>query len=55
MIHKSIIGLYQRRVQTFVTTTNISGIKNEIIQKSDLYQIHQGQITFIEEGVLNGE
>lgn len=50
-----LLDCIKDRVQTFVTTTNISGIKNEIIQKSDLYQIHQGQITCIEEGVLNGE
>lgn len=50
-----LLDCIKDRVQTFVTTTNISGIKREIIQKSDLYYIKQGQINRIEEGVLNGE
>lgn len=50
-----LLDCIKDRVQTFVTTTNVSGIKDDIIQKADLFQISQGQINRIEEGVIYGE
>lgn len=49
-----LLNCIKDKVQTFVTTTNISGIKNEIITKADQFRIDQAQIMYIEEGVLNG-
>lgn len=50
-----LLDCIQDRVQTFVTTTNIAGVKHEIIKYADLFHISQGQITRIEEGVVDGK
>ncbi|MDF2698851.1 MAG: replication/repair protein RecF [Haloplasmataceae bacterium] len=45
-----LLDCIQEKVQTFVTTTNISGIKKEIIDKSDIFFIENGNIINKKEG-----
>jgi DNA replication and repair protein RecF len=39
-----LLDCIKEKVQTFVTTTNISGIKNEIVSKADIFRIDQANI-----------
>jgi DNA replication and repair protein RecF len=46
-----LLDCIKEKVQTFVTTTNVSGIKSEIITKSDIFVIENAKITHKKEGV----
>jgi DNA replication and repair protein RecF len=50
-----LLDCIKEKVQTFVTTTNISGIKNEILEKADIFYIENAQIFKRKEGVINGK
>lgn len=39
-----LLNCLTNKVQTFITTTNISGINNELIDKADIYYIENAQI-----------
>jgi DNA replication and repair protein RecF len=40
-----LLDTIRRKVQTFVTTTSIDGIKHDIIKEAAIYKVHSGSIT----------
>ncbi|QVK17896.1 DNA replication/repair protein RecF [Mycoplasmatota bacterium] len=49
-----LLDCIKDKVQTFVTTTNISGIKSDLVDKADIFYIENAQI-FKREGEHNGK
>ncbi|BBN97299.1 DNA replication/repair protein RecF [Sporolactobacillus terrae] len=39
-----LLGVFQEKVQTFVTTTSVDGLDHALLDRSQLFYIHQGQI-----------
>lgn len=39
-----LLGVFQEKVQTFVTTTSVDGLDHALIDRSQLFYIHQGEI-----------
>ncbi|GAJ57016.1 recombination protein F [Geobacillus thermoleovorans B23] len=40
-----LLDAIRKKVQTFVTTTSIDGIKHDIIQEAAIYRVHSGSVT----------